>query len=114
MAARESVAVLGLGSMGSRIAARLLDSGRRVVVWNRTAERAEELVARGADAADSPALAVGDVDVVVTMLKDFDALQSVIDSIVHALRPGQTLVEMSTVGPAAVARVRAAVPAGVM
>ena len=113
MAARESVAVLGLGSMGSRIAARLLDSGRRVVVWNRTAERAEELVARGAEAADTPALAVGDVDVVVTMLKDSDALQSVVDRIVQALRPGQTLVEMSTVGPAAIARVRAAVPAGV-
>jgi 3-hydroxyisobutyrate dehydrogenase-like beta-hydroxyacid dehydrogenase/pimeloyl-ACP methyl ester carboxylesterase len=112
MASRESVAVLGIGAMGGRIAARLLDSGRRVVVWNRTPERADELVERGAEWADTPALAVDGVDVVVTMLADSDALLAVVQQL-DDLRPGQTLVEMSTVGPAAVARVRAVVPPGV-
>jgi 3-hydroxyisobutyrate dehydrogenase-like beta-hydroxyacid dehydrogenase/pimeloyl-ACP methyl ester carboxylesterase len=106
---RESVAVLGLGAMGSRIAVRLLESGRRVVVWNRTPARAEELVARGAEQAETPAAAVQGVDVVVTMLADPAALLAVVQRLA-GLRPGQTLVEMSTVGPAAVAQVRDAVP----
>jgi 3-hydroxyisobutyrate dehydrogenase-like beta-hydroxyacid dehydrogenase/pimeloyl-ACP methyl ester carboxylesterase len=116
MPSRESVAVLGLGAMGSRIAARLLESGRRVVVWNRTADRTDELTARGAETADTPALTVDGVDVVVTMLADPDALLAVVlgrDGVADGLRAGQTLVEMSTVGPTAVARVRDVVPAGV-
>ena len=38
-----TVAVVGLGAMGSRIARRLLDAGHTVLVWNRTAARAEEI-----------------------------------------------------------------------
>jgi 3-hydroxyisobutyrate dehydrogenase-like beta-hydroxyacid dehydrogenase/putative methionine-R-sulfoxide reductase with GAF domain len=116
MPSRDSVAVLGLGAMGSRIATRLLDSGRRVVVWNRTREKSEELRRRGAETAQTPALAVASVAVAVTMLADPDALLAVVqgpDGIAEALRPDQTLVEMSTVGPSAVMRVRDAVTAGV-
>jgi 3-hydroxyisobutyrate dehydrogenase/2-hydroxy-3-oxopropionate reductase len=108
--------VLGLGAMGSRIAARLLDGGRRVVVWNRTPERADAVVRRGAETAQTPASAVEGVDVAVTMLADPDALFAVVqgpDGLAAGLRPGQTLVEMSTVGPAAVASVRDVVSAGV-
>jgi 3-hydroxyisobutyrate dehydrogenase-like beta-hydroxyacid dehydrogenase len=50
-----TIAVVGLGAMGSRIAARLLDAGHEIVVWNRTAEKAKALVDRGAVLAESPA-----------------------------------------------------------
>jgi 3-hydroxyisobutyrate dehydrogenase/2-hydroxy-3-oxopropionate reductase len=107
------VAVLGLGAMGSRMARRLLDAGHRVVVWNRTPEKTAPLVAAGAAAAPTPAAAAEQVDVVITMLANAEALLSVsegADGFVRSLRPGQTVAEMSTVGPAAVERLRAVVP----
>jgi 3-hydroxyisobutyrate dehydrogenase/2-hydroxy-3-oxopropionate reductase len=109
----QSVAVLGLGAMGGRVARRLLDGGRRVVVWNRSAEKAAALGDAGAEAAASPAAAVTGVDVVITMLADPAALDAVCAGFAPVLRPGQTVVEMSTVGPEAVERLRAAVPPGV-
>ena len=48
------VAVVGLGEMGRRVAARLLDAGHRVTVWNRTPERAAGLVELGAEARRQP------------------------------------------------------------
>jgi 3-hydroxyisobutyrate dehydrogenase/2-hydroxy-3-oxopropionate reductase len=107
-----SVAFLGLGAMGGRMARRLL-AVRRVVVWNRTRAKADELAADGAVVAPSPAAAVEGVDVVITMLADPEALVAVsegADGFVASLSPGQTVVEMSTVGPEAVARLRRALP----
>ncbi|MCA9517596.1 MAG: NAD(P)-binding domain-containing protein, partial [Myxococcales bacterium] len=48
----ENVAIIGLGAMGRRMAGRLLDAGFDVVVWNRSAGPAADLVARGARAAE--------------------------------------------------------------
>jgi 3-hydroxyisobutyrate dehydrogenase/2-hydroxy-3-oxopropionate reductase len=110
------VAVLGLGAMGSRLAGRLLARGYDVVVWNRTAERAAPLQAEGAEAAASPAAAVARVDVVITMLADPAALAAVAtgeDGFASAMCRGQTVLEMSTVGPAALERLRRALPDGV-
>jgi 3-hydroxyisobutyrate dehydrogenase-like beta-hydroxyacid dehydrogenase len=111
-----SVAVIGLGAMGSRIARRLLDAGEQVTVWNRTAERAEPLAAAGASVATSPAAAAGSADHVMTMLADPQALIEVMtspDGLRTGLRPGRTLLEMSTVGPSAVRRLLDLVPEGV-
>src|ERR1044072_5710345 len=95
-----AVAVLGLGAMGSRIAARLLDAGYEVVVWNRTAERAAPLVARGAVAATSPVDAAARAEAVITMVTDPAALESVLSDL-----PGSTtVIQMSTVGPSTVLR----------
>jgi 3-hydroxyisobutyrate dehydrogenase/2-hydroxy-3-oxopropionate reductase len=110
------VAVLGLGAMGSRIADRLLAAGYPVTAWNRTQEKAMPLVERGAVAAATPAAAVADVDVAITMLASPDALAAVAEGeagIAGALRRGQTLVEMSTVGPAAIDRLRGMLGDGV-
>src|SRR5947207_9020012 len=49
-----SIAVIGLGAMGSPITRRLLDAGHDLVVWNRTGEKAEPLVDLGAGSADTP------------------------------------------------------------
>jgi NAD(P)-dependent dehydrogenase (short-subunit alcohol dehydrogenase family) len=69
------IAFLGLGRMGTPMAANLARAGHRLTVWNRTPEKAERFAAEhGARAARSPALAVADADVVVTMLADDRAL----------------------------------------
>jgi 3-hydroxyisobutyrate dehydrogenase-like beta-hydroxyacid dehydrogenase len=88
-----SVAVLGLGAMGSRIALRLLDAGHDVVVWNRTAGKAESFPRVAASRAE----AAREAEVTITMLANPRALREV----TAGIEP-KTLIEMSTVGPAAI------------
>jgi 3-hydroxyisobutyrate dehydrogenase len=109
----EHVAVLGLGHMGRPMARRLVETGHRVTVWNRT-ERAEAVP--GATVATSAADAVGSAGVVITMLTDGRALESVLfgpSGAVAALRPGTTLVDMSTIGPEALRSITTRLPDGV-
>ena len=111
-----TVAVIGLGAMGSRIARRLLDEGHDVLVWNRTASKAEPLVAAGAASAGSPADAAPRAEAVFTMLADPDALRSVTegpDGMAAGANDGTTVIEMSTVGPAAIRWLASALPDGV-
>lgn len=111
-----TVAFLGLGAMGSRMATRLVDAGTELVVWNRTPAKASGLVERGAVLAGSPAEAAAGADVVITMLASPEALRAVTEGpsgVVAGLRASATVVEMSTVGPEAVARLAAALPVGV-
>jgi 3-hydroxyisobutyrate dehydrogenase-like beta-hydroxyacid dehydrogenase len=69
------IAVLGLGRMGQAIAGRLLDGGLDLTVWNRSADKADELVAGGATRAGSPEEAVAAADVVITSLSNDDAVR---------------------------------------
>ncbi len=71
------IAFLGLGAMGSRMAARLLAAGHEVTVWNRSAERAAPLVDQGARAAATPAEATKGAEVVLAMLRDDGASEAV-------------------------------------
>ncbi len=105
-----SIAVLGTGRMGSAIAHRLLDTGHRVTVWNRTADRTAPLVAAGARASPTPA--VPEAEVVITMLTDAAAVREVVAA--AELRSGRVLVEMSTIGPTAVRALRVPDGAGVV
>jgi len=108
-----AVAVVGLGAMGSRIAARLLAAGHEVIVWNRSAEKTEPLTAIGAAAAASPAEAASRVGVLITMVADPAALRSVTEGpggVAAGAGASLSVVEMSTVGPAAVARLAAVLP----
>ena len=103
-----AVAVLGLGAMGRAIATRLLGAGHDVTVWNRTPGRDEELVAAGARRAGTPADAVRDAEVVITMVTDGRALEEVLfgsDGAASAISPEATLIDMSTVGPTSIASV---------
>lgn len=112
-----TVAVLGLGAMGSRIARRLVAAGHDVVVWNRTRARAAELVRAGGRVADTPAEAAAESEVVLTVVSDRAALEEVClgtAGVLAGLRPGSVLVEMSTVGPGAVHAVGALLPPGVV
>lgn len=100
------VAVLGLGAMGRAIAARLLGAGHDVTVWNRSPGRDNELVGTGARRAESPVEAVRDREVVITMVTDGTALEDVLfgdGGAAAAIPHAATLVEMSTIGPTALA-----------
>ncbi|WP_345642690.1 NAD(P)-dependent oxidoreductase [Streptomyces siamensis] len=109
----EKIAFLGLGHMGAPMAGRLLDAGHPLTVWNRTSGKAAPLVARGAVLAASPAEAVRDADVVITMLADPAALDAVAGAVLPELRAGASWVEMSTVGPDVVGELAARLGEGV-
>jgi len=103
-----AVGVLGLGAMGRAIAARLLGAGHDVRVWNRTPGRDDELVAAGARRSTTSADAVRDAEVVITMVTDPPALEAVLfgpDGAASAIPEAATLIDMSTVGPTAIASV---------
>jgi 3-hydroxyisobutyrate dehydrogenase-like beta-hydroxyacid dehydrogenase len=111
-----TVAIVGIGAMGGRIARRFMDAGHHVIVWNRTAARAERLVEAGAAVAGSPADAARRAEAVVTMVSDPEALAAVTegsDGIAAGIGGSTTVIEMSTVGPAAIERVASVLPAGV-
>jgi 3-hydroxyisobutyrate dehydrogenase/2-hydroxy-3-oxopropionate reductase len=104
---RPIVAVVGLGEMGSRIAARLLGAGHEVMVWNRSRQRVTPIVEKGATAVATPAEAARAAEIVITMVADPSALQAVTegpDGVVAGVHPGLTVVQMSTVGPTATSR----------
>ena len=100
----KTVAVLGLGAMGARMAARLLSAGHRVVVYNRSAAPIAQLEAKGATRACSPRDAAREADVVIDMVADDDAARSVwLDEKTGAaagLRDGALAIESSTLTPA--------------
>jgi 3-hydroxyisobutyrate dehydrogenase len=94
------VAFLGTGRMGGPMAANLARAGFDVRVWNRTVSRAEALQADGAVVACSPAQAVWDAAVVITMLADGPATEQAAsgpDGLLTA-SPGTIWVQMATVG----------------
>ncbi|HEX6021153.1 MAG TPA: NAD(P)-dependent oxidoreductase [Solirubrobacter sp.] len=92
----ERLGFAGLGSMGAGIAQRLADAGHSVTVWNRTRSKAEEL---GLTIADSPAELAASVDVLFTMLTNTDAVESVAQEVLPAIRPGTVWADLSTIAP---------------
>jgi len=108
-----TIAFLGLGAMGSRMARRLMEGGHDLIVWNRTASKADRLVELGAVRAKSPAQAVRAAPTIITMLSDPQALRDVVggpDGIASGVHADATMIEMSTVGPAAISRLRSSLP----
>src|SRR4051794_33118810 len=73
------VAMIGLGAMGAGMAHRLLAQGHAVSVWNRSAEKAGELVDAGARLASTPGKAVHDAAVAFVSVADGDALTAVLE-----------------------------------
>lgn len=93
---------IGLGLMGQRIAARLIDHGYHLTVFNRTREKAAPLVSRGAVAASSVDHLARESDVILSCLADDEAVLAVYTSSAGAIaqsHPGTTIIEMSTVCP---------------
>jgi len=94
------VAFIGLGRMGHGMAGRYLDAGFRLAVWNRSKEKAEDLIARGAQWATSPEDAAIDADAVVTMVADDEASRSVWlgkNGAAATMKAGTLAIECSTI-----------------
>jgi 3-hydroxyisobutyrate dehydrogenase-like beta-hydroxyacid dehydrogenase len=94
------VGFIGLGRMGHGMAGRYLDAGFSVAVWNRSKAKAEDLIARGARWASSPADAAGGAEAIVTMVADDEASRAVWlgkDGAAAAMKPGSLAIECSTV-----------------
>src|SRR5689334_10741787 len=97
------VAFIGLGRMGYGMTGRYLDAGFDVTVWNRSKAKADDLIARGARWAASPADAAVNADAIVTMVADDDASRAVWlaqNGAAATMKPGTLAIECSTVSHA--------------
>jgi 3-hydroxyisobutyrate dehydrogenase-like beta-hydroxyacid dehydrogenase len=97
----ETIGFIGLGNLGAPMAGNLLDAGYPLRVHNRTAAKADALVARGAERASRPADAVRPGGIVATLLWDDASVEEVVTSegLLEALGPGGVHVSMSTISP---------------
>lgn len=97
-----NIAYLGLGIMGRGMAANLLKAGYPVTVWNRTPERCAPLVAQGAQQAATPGAAVANADVIMYCLSDDNAVEDLVwgeGRLLDAVKPGQIVIDMTTLHP---------------
>ena len=96
------IGVAGLGAMGGAIAARLMEAGHQVTVWNRTAEKAKPLAEAGATVVGSPAAVAAASEAVITILTDGAAIEAVYhgpSGLLSGDVTGKLFIEMSTVPP---------------
>jgi 3-hydroxyisobutyrate dehydrogenase len=97
------IGIAGTGKMGSAMVARLLSQGHSVTVWNRTAARAQPLLAAGATWAATPRELVAQTDAVISMVSDEQALHEVYfsaDGLLSGAVQGKLLIDMSTMSSA--------------
>ncbi|MFI7642855.1 NAD(P)-dependent oxidoreductase [Nonomuraea sp. NPDC049400] len=92
---RTPVTVIGLGLMGQALAGAFLHDGHPTTVWNRTAARAEQLVAQGASLAGSPGEAVAASPLVVVCVTDYDAVHELLEPLGDVL-DGRVLVNLTS------------------
>ncbi|WP_411135834.1 NAD(P)-dependent oxidoreductase [Streptomyces sp. C10] len=95
---RPAVTVIGLGSMGSALAAALLERGHETTVWNRSAHRAQSLVDRGARLAATPEEAIAASPLTFACVLDYEALHAVLDPVADSLA-GKALVNLTSGSP---------------
>jgi len=112
---KAKVGLIGLGLMGQPIGMNLLKAGHTLTVWNRTTSRANELVAMGAKLAMSPKEVATASDVLLTIVSDPPALESVLwgadgkdSGALAGLKPGSTYIDSSTVSPTLARKIAAA------
>jgi 3-hydroxyisobutyrate dehydrogenase-like beta-hydroxyacid dehydrogenase len=96
------IGFIGLGIMGSRMAANLQKRGYSLIIYNRTREKAEQLRSGGAIRADSPAALAMEAEIIFTMLAHPEAIKQAalgMDGFLSKLAPGRLWVDCSTVNP---------------
>jgi 3-hydroxyisobutyrate dehydrogenase-like beta-hydroxyacid dehydrogenase len=96
------IGFIGLGIMGSRMAANLVKAGYELTVYNRTEAKAATLLEQGARWAESPATAAAEADIVITMLSNPDAVETLAlgeKGFLDALKPLALWMDCTTVNP---------------
>jgi 3-hydroxyisobutyrate dehydrogenase-like beta-hydroxyacid dehydrogenase len=107
----KKIGLIGLGLMGRPMGMNLIKAGYSLAVWNRTASRADELVAAGAKLAKSPQEVAASADFLFTIVSDPPALEQVLwgpQGALPALPRGSTYVDSSTISPALARKIAAA------
>jgi 3-hydroxyisobutyrate dehydrogenase len=110
-----AVGFAGLGTMGAAMAANLARAGFEVRVWNRTPDRAAELLALGATEAPDPAALAAASEIVVVCVSDTPHVEEVLfgeRGIAAGARPGTVVVDCSTISPSATRAFAARLAAG--
>ena len=105
---------IGTGVMGSSMCGHLIDAGHDLWVFNRTRERADGVVAKGATWCDSPADVAGAVEVVCTMLGYPDDVRNVVTGdggVLAAMEPGELFIDLTTSQPSLAVEIAAAADA---
>ncbi len=98
----KTLAFIGLGLMGQRMASRLLDAGFALTVWNRDQAKTAALVARGARLAADPAAAAQGADAVLLCVSDTAAVEAVVfgaSGVAAGIAAGTLLVDFSSIAP---------------
>jgi 3-hydroxyisobutyrate dehydrogenase-like beta-hydroxyacid dehydrogenase len=93
---------VGLGAMGQLIVPRLMNAGHAVTGWNRSRDKATEVIAAGMRWADTPRAVAEQSEIVFTIVTDAAAVEAVAlgpDGIVSGLRQGGVFIDMSTIAP---------------
>jgi 3-hydroxyisobutyrate dehydrogenase-like beta-hydroxyacid dehydrogenase len=96
------IGFIGIGLMGQHMARCLLEGGYPLIVWNRTAGKANSLLAAGAHWVDSPKAVAQASDVVITMVTDSKASEGVIcgtGGVLEGAHPGLILIDMGSIAP---------------
>lgn len=113
--APRKVGLIGLGLMGRPMGMNLLKAGHHLTVWNRTPERAQELVAAGAVLAKTPREVAEASEFLLTIVSDPPALESVLwghegkkDGALGGLRSASIYVDSSTISPSLVGKIASA------
>ena len=99
---KERVAFIGIGVMGKSMAGHILEAGYPLTVYNRTQSKADDLVARGATWADSPATAAEGADVVITIVgfpADVEATYFGDSGVFKTIKTGALVIDMTTSSP---------------
>jgi 3-hydroxyisobutyrate dehydrogenase-like beta-hydroxyacid dehydrogenase len=107
----QKIGLLGLGLMGRPMGMNLLKAGHRLTVWNRTPARARELVEAGAVLAKTPREAAAQSDVLLSIVSDPAALETVLwgnAGALDGLKAGSIYIDSSTVSPVLAKKVAAA------
>ena len=99
------IAFLGIGLMGAPMTRNLLNAGFPMTLWNRTSSKCEPFASE-AVIAESPAEAVANADVVITMLENSDVVEQVLvaQGAIDALKPGALVIDMSSIQPSVARR----------
>jgi len=104
------VGFIGLGIMGMPMARNLIKAGVEVIVYNRTASKAEQMVSEGAKKADSPKELAEESPVVITIVSDTPDAESVIlgeNGIIEGIKADSVVIDMSTISPQATQEIAA-------
>ena len=99
MSTYKNIAFLGIGLMGNHMARNLAQAGYHMHVWNRTAQKAEMLIADGAIVAKTPHEAVEQADIVITMVSDGPTVADLLfqQDVASHIKPSAIVIDMSSI-----------------